>query len=257
MPHPVRTLPCHPPAPRCLTSRATDLPFGQFFMGSHRTEGDCTRQRILQAALRCFAERGYAAAAIQDIARAARVSKPALYYHFKDKADLFRALVTEAHETRRRQLETALRSGGDIRTRLTAVFKTWFDSFSENRQWLQLALATMFAAPGDGPPKFDCRELCRRNFDLVCAALAEAQARGELTRALTPRELTHALFGLVNTFLAASLWFEGDRPGANLAERLAHLFLEGAGATAPPASGSRPAGVTSLDGTVSRNSRRA
>jgi len=207
-------------------------------MKSDRTGGNRTRQRILQAALRCFAERGYAAAAIQDIARAARVSKPALYYHFRDKADLFCALVTEAHESRRRQLEAALGSAGDIRARLTAGFKTWFDSFAENRQWLQLALGTMFAAPGDAPPKFDCRELCRRNFDLVCAALAGAQGRGELTRALTARELTHALFGLAHPFLAASLWFDEDRPGPHLAERLADLFLEGARAGA----GRKPGG---------------
>ncbi|MCS7089481.1 MAG: TetR family transcriptional regulator [Verrucomicrobiota bacterium] len=197
-----------------------------------RTEGERTRQRILRAALRCFAERGYAATAISDIARAAGVSKPALYYHFRDKADLFRALVTEAYEARQRRLEAALASSSDIGARLRAVMQAWFQSFHENRRLLQLALSTMFAAPGDAPPGFDCRPLCRRNFDRMCEAIREAQARGELTSRLTARELTHAFFGLAHTFLASSLVFEEDQPGPDLADRLVGFFLQGAG---PPA----------------------
>jgi AcrR family transcriptional regulator len=53
-----------------------------------------TRQHILRAALRHFANSGYAAASVQQIVDDARVSKPALYYHFKDKAGLFQALVS-------------------------------------------------------------------------------------------------------------------------------------------------------------------
>lgn len=199
-------------------------------MARSRSGGERTRQRILRAALGCFAERGYAATAIQDIARAARVSKPALYYHFRDKADLFRALVTEAYEARQRRLQTALASARDIQTRLRAVMRSWFESFHENRQLLQLALATMFAAPGDAPAGFDCRPLCRRNFDLVCEAMREAQERGELNRWLSPRELAQAFFGLAHTYLAGSMIYEEEPPGRDLADRLVNLFLSGAGA---------------------------
>jgi AcrR family transcriptional regulator len=234
-----------------LTYRSVNLS-----MGTDRTDGERTRQRILRAALRCFAERGYAGTAMGDIARAARVSKPALYYHFRDKAALFRALLTGAHELRRRRLEEALASAADLRTRLVAAMRTWFDSFEENRQWLQLGMATTFAAPGEVPAECDGRDLCRRNFEVVCAALAEAQRREELTKALSARELTHAFFGLAHTFLAASLIFDEEPPGADLPERLVDLFLGGAGVRSPRravAAGSRGPGAGTGNGLEQRS----
>ena len=63
-----------------------------------------TRQLILRAALKHFANSGYAATSVQHIVDDARLSKPALYYHFKDKAGLFQALVHEAHDERFRLL---------------------------------------------------------------------------------------------------------------------------------------------------------
>ena len=57
-----------------------------------------TRQLILHAALKRFADAGYAATSVQHIVDDAKVSKPALYYHFADKAGLFQALVHEAHD---------------------------------------------------------------------------------------------------------------------------------------------------------------
>jgi AcrR family transcriptional regulator len=206
-------------------------------MAQTRSGAGRTRQRILRAGLRCFAERGYAATAMQDIARAARVSKPALYYHFRDKADLFRALVTEAHEARFRRLQAALRSGGDVRSRLTAVMHTIFESFRKDRELFQLAVASMFAAPGDAPHGFDCRPLCQRNFELVCGAMRAAQQAGELSRRYTGRELAQAFYGLAHYCLAASLIFPGSRPGPRLAARLVRLFLEGAGTAAAPGRG--------------------
>ena len=63
-----------------------------------------TRRQLLRAALKHFAHSGYAASSVQHIVDAARLSKPALYYHFKDKAGLFQALVSEAHDERYRLL---------------------------------------------------------------------------------------------------------------------------------------------------------
>src|SRR5512140_1840497 len=50
---------------------------------------------IVQAALQVFAEKGFAAARLEDIARRAGISKGALYLYFETKEDLFHAVVTE------------------------------------------------------------------------------------------------------------------------------------------------------------------
>lgn len=51
-----------------------------------------TRDRILESALRCFSERGTSAVSVRELAEAAGVTVPGLYYHFGSKAELIRAV---------------------------------------------------------------------------------------------------------------------------------------------------------------------
>ncbi len=56
-------------------------------------EAEATRLRLLEAAAGIFGKIGFAAARLEDIARAAGVTRGAIYWHFKDKHDLFRSLM--------------------------------------------------------------------------------------------------------------------------------------------------------------------
>jgi len=58
-----------------------------------------TRAALLDAALAVFAERGFAAAQLEDIARRAQVTRGALYHHFDGKPALFRAVLGERWDT--------------------------------------------------------------------------------------------------------------------------------------------------------------
>ena len=55
-------------------------------------QAEGTRAALVDAARPLFAERGYAAVGTEEIVAAARVTRGALYYHFEDKRDLFRAV---------------------------------------------------------------------------------------------------------------------------------------------------------------------
>lgn len=67
-------------------------------MRGRRTDGEpetaTTRQRILDAALARFRAQGYGKTALREIAEDLGITKAALYYHFKAKADLLEALAT-------------------------------------------------------------------------------------------------------------------------------------------------------------------
>lgn len=60
-----------------------------------RQEGRDAREDLLEAAARVFAEKGFQAASVDEIAERAGVSKGALYWHFESKDDLFFALLEE------------------------------------------------------------------------------------------------------------------------------------------------------------------
>src|SRR5438477_12927437 len=66
--------------------------------GGRRRQQDrsaASRQRLLKAAAAEFAARGYAGANVDRIARAARVNKAMIYYHYKSKAALYRAILRD------------------------------------------------------------------------------------------------------------------------------------------------------------------
>src|SRR3954451_3438672 len=65
-------------------------------MKTRRAEqAEGTRSALIEAARPLFAERGYSDVATEEIVAAARVTRGALYYHFEDKRDLFRAVYAE------------------------------------------------------------------------------------------------------------------------------------------------------------------
>ena len=61
----------------------------------HDLRSEATRRRLVTAARALFGARGYADVGTEEIARAAGVTRGALYHQFRDKADLFAAVVEE------------------------------------------------------------------------------------------------------------------------------------------------------------------
>jgi AcrR family transcriptional regulator len=66
-----------------------------------------TRQALVDAARRLFTEQGFAATGTEEIVSAARVTRGALYHHFKDKTDLFRAVMEQVAREVAEELVTA------------------------------------------------------------------------------------------------------------------------------------------------------
>jgi len=80
-----------------------------------------TREAILGAALTCFARDGYRRTALDRVAREAGISRAALYLHFPNKEELFRALVAAWHAAANAEADAAARVAAPLVARLTAV----------------------------------------------------------------------------------------------------------------------------------------
>jgi AcrR family transcriptional regulator len=85
-----------------------------------------------------FVARGYHAAAMDEIAERAGVSKPVLYQHFPGKQDLYLALLDESIESLIEAVRTALMSTTDNRQRVTATFQAFYGYMAEPRGTFRL-----------------------------------------------------------------------------------------------------------------------
>ncbi|WP_329311339.1 TetR/AcrR family transcriptional regulator [Streptomyces sp. NBC_01262] len=81
---------------------------------------------ILDSALTVFSQYGYAKTTMQDIARAAGMSRAALYLHFASKEDLFRAGSRWAHSRALGQADASLAEQGDVMSRVDAAMAAYF-----------------------------------------------------------------------------------------------------------------------------------
>jgi AcrR family transcriptional regulator len=85
------------------------------------------RRQLLDAALEVFVSQGYHAAAMDEIAERAGVSKPVLYQHFPGKLELYLALLDESVDTLVETVRDALRSNADPKQRVAATFGAYFE----------------------------------------------------------------------------------------------------------------------------------
>ncbi|MDT7574313.1 MAG: hypothetical protein QOH17_646 [Pseudonocardiales bacterium] len=92
-----------------------------------RLSRSARRAQLLVAARDVFADQGYHAAAMDDIAERAGVSKPVLYQHFPGKLELYQALLTTYADELVAQVKSALLATADNEERVQAAVTAYFD----------------------------------------------------------------------------------------------------------------------------------
>lgn len=93
-----------------------------------------TRKAILKTALNCFSKRGYALTTFTDIAKRIKLSKGAVFWHFKTKEDLLAELILQECQT-----YDPLKKLDDAMTvaELKAAFMDWAEVLIKNRELRQ------------------------------------------------------------------------------------------------------------------------
>jgi len=84
---------------------------------------DSRQQIILTAAWFAFAAYGYRKTSMDDIARGAAMSRPALYLHYRNKRDIFRSLARQYYEDAAAAIEASLAGSGSASEVLAAAFR--------------------------------------------------------------------------------------------------------------------------------------
>jgi AcrR family transcriptional regulator len=133
-------------------------------------------ERVLEAARKLFLERGFEGASIDEIAQAARSGKQTIYARFRNKRELFTAVVTRDIATRIGQSASAIPSGGTIEDRLVsaAMFVLHTSLDPDRIALMRLAIAETHRFP-------DLASTVSRTANQISTEMG-ARLLGELTR---------------------------------------------------------------------------
>jgi AcrR family transcriptional regulator len=167
-----------------------------------RRRKDARPDEILAAALASFAERGFAATRLEDVAARAGISKGTLYLYFKGKEELFEAVVRATLLPNLERVE-ALAATFDgpsalLLERLLLTIAGVMDSRVGAIPKLVIAEAGNFP----GLARFYLDEVVRRGLRLIGTILRRGIERGEF-RAV---DVDHAVFCVIGPMLLATLW---------------------------------------------------
>jgi AcrR family transcriptional regulator len=173
-----------------MSSRPTRLPRDQ------------RRVQLLDAASEVFASKGYHAAAMDDIADAAGVSKPVLYQHFPSKLDLYLALLDQSCDRLVDVVQEALASTDDNADRVIATVAAFFEFVSSTSGEFRFVFESDLT--GDGAVQ---RRLSRVN-DEISDAIAEVIAEDTSLPPQQAKLLAISLVGIAQ--VSARYWISGE-----------------------------------------------
>ena len=105
-----------------------------------------TRERILDAALQLFRERGFDETTMRDIAGEAGVATGAAYYYFRSKEEMVMAFYVRTAEEAREIMPAQIARSRDLRKRIRGIIDTQLKQFEEHRR-LMVALVRIGIDP--------------------------------------------------------------------------------------------------------------
>jgi AcrR family transcriptional regulator len=189
--------------------------------------GTGPRERLLVAAIKLFASKGYSGTSVREIVEAAGLTKPALYYYFHSKEGVFRAMMQEAVAVHRAVMDEVRRAGGSASDRILLLCERVYRTVLDNIEAVRV-IDAIYYGPREEAPEFDFGQL-HGEFDAFLRGLVEeAIATGEFPRG----DIESTVLALDGGFIAAKTSASGRcRPEGPIApedlRRVMGIILNG------------------------------
>lgn len=189
-----------------------------------------TPERIVGAAVRLFAAKGFDATTVQEVVEAASVTKGALYHYFGSKDDLlfeiYRSLIGRQMADLDRIVSERLDAATTVRRILVSLVETTAASVDETAVFVR----EMHRLDADRMASF--RSERRRYHETFRAVVEQAQQAGEFSSAVPAETTVLIALGVVNQL---PTWYRPDGPKtpARLGAEIADFVLAGLRPEAP------------------------
>lgn len=159
-------------------------------MRKNQNRSEKTREAILKAALKVFYDNGVSQSTLAQIGQAAGVTRGAVYWHFKDKTDLFLQLYNQMSKKTALRNESwsdeSIQTLDDLKKRVLSGLESYYSS-REVRKFLTIIFSRMeYIAEFDTlcNHEMDYQQKSVRELEEVLGRLSEA---GEIRKWITPQ----------------------------------------------------------------------
>lgn len=199
-------------------------------------------QRILDSAMRLFAQKGYAATSVREIVQNAEATNPMLYYYFQNKEGVFLKLLEIAFALQEQAIERTLAMDVPFYDKVRALLNIHVETLFSSPHAIRFIYAALFSAR-ESRPTFDNRQKHIKSIERVESLFEEGIRCGEFQpeEDLSPRFLAMQFMALVSNRLMFALAIIDDTPDQTIPpeahqlvseqerERILRCFFFGAG----------------------------
>ena len=194
-----------------------------------------TRERILQSAMQVFVQKGWQKASLDEIAAAAGMTKGAIYWHFRNKHDLFFALLDARLQRDTSPVPAEIRQAidragqGDTLEAVSELFGIAWKRCASDRDWPRLYMEVLSQA-GDPEVSRRLQAMYRHLWDMSAGFVRTMQAGG-LTRPDIPPDTLAVLWCAIFDGIVFAALADPALDVEQMARRLIPLIWHG---IAPP-----------------------
>ena len=172
--------------------------------GAEPSRTEATRHRLLEAATRAFAERGFHGTKTRDITNAAGTSTAALYVHHKSKEELLFLISKSGHETTLAVMQKGRAASNDPRDQLRTVVKDFVADHARNHRRARIVNYEMAALE---PEHLDEIVSLRHRIDVELIDLIASGIKAKVFDIPDPRIAASAILSLG---IDLARWFTDD-----------------------------------------------
>lgn len=183
------------------------------------------RKRLLVQATELFAKKGYASTTVREIVQAAGVTKPVLYYYFRNKEGIYLELMKEAWERFDTILGGAQKVPGTARERILYLMDQVFGLVLERIEVARIGYSIYYGYPQGAPP-FDFDAFHLMFHEVVRGLVEEGMRTGEF-QAGNVVDMTWAIIGTVNLAIELQICHPEMGVGKEGVTRMINLVFEG------------------------------
>jgi TetR/AcrR family transcriptional regulator len=115
------------------------------------SKAERTRAAILEAAEALFAARGFETTRLEDVAERVGIRRASIFYYFRDKRELYDAVLEGVFSGLLGEVRAALEGGGSLAARVEAAVSAWVDYVARRPSLPRLLLREVLDAGGDAP----------------------------------------------------------------------------------------------------------